>query len=159
MAGKETRGVSAADANLFRGRNYVLTPSEDSPVLRWFRARLAEFGAHVTVLAPEEHDRVVAYTSHLPQILSTVLAGTLAPIGEAPRIAGPALLDMTRIAQSPFDMWHDIFLTNRPAIEQALDAFLSHFGAAQAEFHRAEFVRAFDEAARVSRNLRRVKEL
>ena len=158
MAGKETRGVASADADLFRGRNYVLTPSEDTPSLQWFRARLAEFGAHVTVLDPEEHDRVVAYTSHLPQILSTMLAATLTGIDQAPRIAGPALLDMTRIAQSPFDMWHDIFLTNRAAIEQALDAFLSQFSAARSEFYRAEFSRSFDEAAKVSRRLRRVKD-
>ena len=158
MAGKETRGVASADADLFRGRNYVLTPSADTPALRWFRARLAEFGAQVTVLEPEEHDRIVAYTSHLPQILSTVLAGTLAGVDQAPRIAGPALLDMTRIAQSPFDMWHDIFLTNRPAIEQALDAFLARFGAARSEFYREEFARVFDEAGRVARGLRRVKD-
>lgn len=159
MAGKETRGVAAADADLFRGRNYILTPAEDTVGLRWLRAQLAQFGAQVTTLEPEEHDRLVAYTSHLPQILSTVLAKTLASIGDAPSIAGPALMDMTRIAQSPFDMWHDIFLTNRPAIEQALDDFLRQFGQAKPDFYKAEFAKAFDEAAAVSRRLRRVKNL
>jgi len=159
MAGKETRGVAAADANLFRGRNYILTPSNDSPALQWLKTQIESFGALITTLAPEEHDRLVAYTSHLPQILSTVLANTLAPVVQAPRVAGPALMDMTRIAQSPFDMWHDIFLTNREPIEQALAAFLSHFKKTESAFYTQEFERAFDEAGRVANGLRRVKDL
>jgi prephenate dehydrogenase len=159
MAGKETRGVAAADADLFRGRNYVLTPGEDTPALRWLRVQIEGFGAVLTTLDPGEHDRLVAYTSHLPQILSTILANTLAPVEQASRVAGPALMDMTRIAQSPFDMWHDIFLTNREAIEQALKAFLSRFSETESVFYRDEFARAFEEAGQVARRLRRVKDL
>jgi prephenate dehydrogenase len=159
MAGKETRGVAAADADLFRGRNYILTPGAETPALSWLRTQIENFGAVLTTLDPQEHDRLVAYTSHLPQILSTVLANTLAPVVEASRVAGPALMDMTRIAQSPFDMWRDIFLTNREPIEEALNAFLARFTATESEFYRDEFARAFDEAGRVARGLRRVKEL
>lgn len=159
MAGKETRGVAAADADLFRGRNYVLTPSKDTPDLTWFRGQLEHFGAILTTLDPEEHDRLVAYTSHLPQILSTMLACTLAPIEHAPLVAGPALMDMTRIAQSPFDMWHDIFLTNRGPIEEALKVFLSRFSPTMAGFYKDEFAKAFEEASAVASRLRRVKEL
>ena len=159
MAGKETRGVAASDADLFRGRNYVLTPSPDTAALRWFRAQVESFGSIVTTLDPDEHDRLVAYTSHLPQILSTVLAQTLDPIAQAPRVAGPALMDMTRIAQSPFDMWHDIFLTNRGPIEQALKAFLERFTETESAFYLDEFRRAFDEAGRVAQSLRRVRDL
>ena len=159
MAGKETRGVAAADADLFRGRNYVLTPTADTPAARWLRQQVEGFGAIVTTLAADEHDRLVAYTSHLPQILSTMLACTLEPIGQAPRVAGPALLDMTRVAQSPFDMWHDIFLTNRGPIEQALTDFLARFTDSKAHFYRGEFEKAFEQAGRVARDLRRVKDL
>ncbi|HEY3738189.1 MAG TPA: prephenate dehydrogenase [Bryobacteraceae bacterium] len=160
MAGKETRGVAAADADLFRGRNYILTPTTASDAKQdWLRAQIESFGAIVTILEPEEHDRLVAHTSHLPQILSTILANTLAPVASASRVAGPALLDMTRIAQSPFDMWHDIFVTNREPIEQALAAFLSRFTETQSAFYRDEFARAFEEAARVANGLRRVKDL
>ena len=93
----------------------------------------------LTTLEAKEHDRLVAYTSHLPQILSTILATTLVPVEQASRVAGPALLDMTRIAQSPFDMWHDIFLTNREPIEEALRAFLSSVQLKETEstFYRA----------------------
>jgi prephenate dehydrogenase len=159
MAGKETRGVAAADADLFRGRNYILTPSADTPARRWLQKQIESFGALITVLEAEEHDRLVAYTSHLPQILSTMLATTLAPVAQASRVAGPALLDMTRIAQSPFDMWHDIFLTNREPIQQALSAFLKQFSQTESTFYRQEFERAFDEAGRVAKGLRRVKDL
>ena len=159
MAGKETRGVAAADADLFRGRNYILTPTEETSAIKWFRTQLAHFGSIVTTLPPDEHDRLVAYTSHLPQILSTLLARTLEPVENAPRVAGPALLDMTRIAQSPFDMWHDIFLTNREPIEQAMEAFLSRFSPAISTFYREEFGEAFEQAGQVARRLRRVKDL
>ena len=159
MAGKETRGVAAADADLFRGRNYILTPTGDTVALRWFRTQLEGFGSIVSTLKPDAHDRLVAYTSHLPQIISTMLACTLEPVDAASRVAGPALMDMTRIAQSPFDMWHDIFLTNREPIEQALTAFLSRFSESTSTFYRDEFARAFEEAGQVARRLRRVKDL
>lgn len=160
MAGKESRGVSAADADLFRGRNYVLTPvDKETPGLDWLTSMVVRFGAVVRVMQPEEHDKLVAFTSHLPQILSTVLAVTLENAPDAAKVAGPALLDMTRIAQSPFDMWHDIFLTNRGPIEQALAAFAAQFGGARTEFDAVSFAAAFDKAARAARSLRRVEEL
>src|SRR5438552_3579552 len=69
MAGKEARGVEAADADLFRGRSYVLTGS-DAVLEMW----LEKIGARLVRLEPAEHDRLVALVSHLPQLLSTLLA-------------------------------------------------------------------------------------
>jgi prephenate dehydrogenase len=72
MAGKETRGAAAADADLFRGRTWILTPDEDeelhtSSALE-FRMWLQRIGAHVMMLDADEHDRVVSLTSHLAQL-------------------------------------------------------------------------------------------
>ncbi len=86
MAGKESRGVEEADADLFRGRPYVLTARE--PLLeKWIEA----FGARLVILSPEEHDRIVALVSHLPQLLSTALANVVGEQPGAARVAGPAL--------------------------------------------------------------------
>ena len=111
MAGKELRGAAAADADLFRGRPWVLTSDLDHPDFEngWLRlARAKSFSM------PREHDRLVAWSSHLPQLASTALASVLgdrAP--EAANVAGPGLLDSTRLAMSSFDLWRDILETNQ----------------------------------------------
>ncbi len=82
MAGKEQRGAAHACAELFRDRTWILTPTEpgqlDSPAALEFVDWIGKIGAVPVVLSPQEHDRVVALTSHLPQLLSTALAATLA---------------------------------------------------------------------------------
>jgi prephenate dehydrogenase len=132
MAGKETRGAAAAEAGLFAGRTYVLAPSApaelETPAAREFLRWVSAIGAVPVILSPEEHDRIVAYTSHLPQMLSTALAAMLAQRLAAPedlRIAGPGLADMTRLAASPYAIWGDIMATNQPVIEAALEALIS----------------------------------
>src|SRR6202451_2535130 len=75
MAGRERRGVEAAEAGLFQGRPYVLTPflapGLESPAARDFLSWLPRIGSIPVILSPEEHDRAVAFTSHLPQLAST----------------------------------------------------------------------------------------
>ena len=115
MAGKEARGVPAADANLFRTRPYVLT-SSDPELERW----IEKIGARLVRLDPAEHDRLVALVSHLPQLLSTALASLIADNPEAVRVAGPAAADLTRLARSPYDIWRDIFSTNAGEIDKVL---------------------------------------
>jgi len=121
MAGKELRGAAAADAHLFRGRPWVLTSDLDHPIRKW----IAAFGAHELILDATEHDRLVAWSSHLPQLASTALAAVLhdhAP--DAAKVAGPGLLDSTRLALSSFDLWRDILDTNQTEVSAALDAYI-----------------------------------
>ena len=106
MAGKESRGVEHADADLFRGRPYVLT-SREPQLETW----IERFGARLVILDPAEHDRQVAFVSHLPQLLSTTLAACCGE-PEEEQVAGPAAADLTRLALSPYDIWRDIFATN-----------------------------------------------
>jgi prephenate dehydrogenase len=115
MAGKEARGVEAADANLFRTRPYVLTAS-DPELEHW----IEKIGARLVKLDAAEHDRLVALVSHLPQLLSTALASLIADSPEAARVAGPAAADLTRLARSPYDIWRDIFSTNAEEIDHAI---------------------------------------
>ncbi len=115
MAGKEARGVEAADANLFQSRPYVLTGS-DATLEHW----VAKIGARLVRLDAAEHDRLVALVSHLPQLLSTALASLIADSPEAARVAGPAALDLTRLALSPYEIWRDIFSTNTGEIDRVI---------------------------------------
>jgi prephenate dehydrogenase len=138
MAGKEISGVEAAEASLFSGRPWVFT-SEPPPSLR---ALVASFGARILVMNAEDHDRMVAWSSHLPQLVSTALAGAVhrhAP--DAVAVAGPGLRDMTRLAASPWDIWRDIIATNHDNVYAALDAYIDRLESLRegldAEFERA----------------------
>ena len=126
MAGKEVRGAEAADTDLFRNRTWVLTGSIGSPVEIEFRRWLQKIGAKELLLEAEEHDRLVAWSSHLPQLASTALAATLhdyAP--DAAKVAGPGLLDSTRLALSSYDLWREILDTNPDQIDLALSAYIA----------------------------------
>ena len=115
MAGKESRGVQAADPNLFQSRPYVLTGA-DPTLEHW----IAKIGARLVKLDAAEHDRLVALVSHLPQLLSTALAALIADCPEAGRVAGPAAADLTRLALSPYDIGRDIFSTNAGEIDRVI---------------------------------------
>ncbi|MDQ2712508.1 MAG: prephenate dehydrogenase/arogenate dehydrogenase family protein [Acidobacteriota bacterium] len=126
MAGKEQRGAEAANADLFRNRPYVLTPhSGESPASRDFRSWLPRIGANVIDLSAKEHDATVALTSHLPQILSTALALTLArkQSDYSSKVFGQGLLDMTRLAMSTPELWLSILNTNKEEVASALNAY------------------------------------
>ena len=131
MAGKALRGVAAADADLFRGRPWILTSDIDHPFRKW----LAAFGAREIILDPARHDRLVAWSSHLPQLASTALAsliGDRAP--EAANVAGPGLVDTTRLAMSSFDLWRDILATNSAEVSVALDAYIEKLTVLRRDF-------------------------
>ncbi len=130
MAGREKRGVEAAEAELFKGRPYVLTPRSDAelvtPQVQNLVDWIKKIGAFTVILSPEEHDRIVAYTSHLPQLASTGLAALLQDRQEAQSgVFGPALVDSTRLALSSFDIWGDILATNQEAIRGALRSYIA----------------------------------
>ncbi len=133
LAGKESRGVGAAAAGLFKGRTWALTPraAEDmeTAAVREFLHWAGRIGAVPVTLDATFHDRVLAFTSHLPQLASTALAATLGA-ALAPedaidgRLFGPALLDATRLALSPFEIWKDIVATNRKFVHAALECYI-----------------------------------
>lgn len=126
VAGKETTGAGAADAELFVGRRVIVTPSARSAAaaIERVEALWRATGARVERMAPEAHDAILARASHLPQIAASALAAALAD----ERIDGKAafeygaggLRDTTRIAASSPEMWRDICLTNRAAILAAI---------------------------------------
>jgi prephenate dehydrogenase len=162
MAGKEKRGAAEAEAELFRGRTWVLTPSAPdelvTPAAREYVSWIRKTGAVPVVLAPEDHDRVVALTSHLPQLLSTALAAVLSTRLSTPehlRTAGPGLTDMTRLASSSYDLWGDILATNAGPIDAALAACIAELERLRTGLATPETRRVFDAAAALAARLRR----
>ncbi|HLY15850.1 MAG TPA: prephenate dehydrogenase/arogenate dehydrogenase family protein [Bryobacteraceae bacterium] len=162
LAGKEKRGVGEADADLFRGRTYVLTPAGpeelETPPARAFVAWLDRIGAKTVVLGAAEHDRVVSFTSHLPQLASTALAATVAQNLTSPedlQVSGPGLIDSTRLALSAYELWRDILATNSVSIEQALTAYINELEQLRENLRtrgaQEEFLRAAQLAEKVRR--------
>jgi prephenate dehydrogenase len=131
MAGKEFSGVEHADANLFQGAVWLITPIiADQPytsIQEDFTALLASIGARVITLDPERHDLLCAWISHLPQMISTALTSVLhEELGDdevVMQIGGRALREMTRIGHSPYSMWRDIALTNSENLEDVILRF------------------------------------
>ena len=128
MAGKEHSGVDFADADLFRNAVWFLTPLPGQNLHEGLFAEFAgwidQIGARIAMLPPEDHDRLCAWISHVPQMISTALAAALVEeFGEdAPLLpaGGRALQEMTRIAASPYSMWRDIAISNKKNLEDAL---------------------------------------
>lgn len=161
MAGKERRGAKAADADLFRGATWVLTPEEprdlESPQAREFVHWLHRLGAHPVRLDPEEHDRVVALTSHLGQLASTALAATVAEKlqpAERLAVAGPGLVDMTRLALSSYELWRDILATNSEAIDEALGAYIQKLEHVRENLRTRQLQAEFERGAELAGRLR-----
>ena len=123
MAGTEGSGPRAGSALLFEGRSWVVVPSRDSRSDAVQRvAALAEtVGAVPVFLDAEAHDDAVALVSHVPHLMSGLVAGLL---NGAPRahleLAGPGLRDVTRIAGSGTDLWLDILGHNAAAVRAQL---------------------------------------
>jgi len=150
MAGKEARGVGAADANLFRTRPYVLTGT-DAELEDW----IGKIGARLVKLDAAEHDRRVALVSHLPQLLSTALASLIADHPEAAKVAGPAAADLTRLARSPYDIWRDIFSTNAEEIDLVLSDAIARLQTLRENLlSEADMQAAFARAAQAASQLR-----
>jgi prephenate dehydrogenase len=157
MAGKETRGAAGADPDLFRDRTWALTPDEsselDTPAAREFRSWLDRMGARIVVLDADEHDRVVALTSHLPQLASTALAALLerAPHLE---VSGSGLVDMTRLALSSYDLWRDILATNTEHIDRALTRFIQELEHIRENLRTRQLQEEFDKGSAAAARLR-----
>jgi prephenate dehydrogenase len=159
MAGRERRGVEAAEADLFIGRPYVLTPIAPSELetaaARNFKSWIPRIGSYPVVLNAREHDRTVAFTSHLPQLASTALAAALNNRPE-PRtgVYGPALVDSTRLALSSFDIWGDILETNHDEILAALESYMAKLDEFRQNLGGPAMRRHFDAAAILAAQLR-----
>ena len=111
MTGSERSGPEAAAADLFKDAPFFLCPVSTTPAdaLSKLTLVLQGIGARPTVIDPEPHDSLVAQLSHLPQLISTLLADQTSAHRE---LAGPGWKSVTRLAASPFHVWRDILQTS-----------------------------------------------
>ncbi len=128
IAGSERSGVEAANPHLFKYHKVILTPHAhtDPAALQCVQQLWQGLNADVELMSVEQHDRVLAATSHLPHLLAFGLVDSLAKRSENLEIfryAAGGFRDFTRIAGSDAVMWHDIFLANRDAVLEQLDQY------------------------------------
>jgi prephenate dehydrogenase len=128
MAGAARGGAANARPDLFQGRPWVLTPRSDDPpdAVARLESLVIGLGAVPHVMTPELHDRFVGAVSHLPQLTASALMHVVGKLaGDAGlEIAGPGLIDTTRLATSPPDIWKDVAATNEDVLRDALDALI-----------------------------------
>ena len=157
IAGAASSGFEAARADLFAGRRWILTPTprthgDDLAALRSF---IEQLGASVHLMDAAEHDRVLAYTSHLPQLAASAL---LHVVGQAVgrtglEFAGPGLRDSTRLAASPAALWRDVILSNRENANHALDSLIAALQDLRERAGTDAVERIFTDASRWKRGL------
>jgi prephenate dehydrogenase len=131
IAGSERSGFAASRPDLFRGHAWALVPGADADAFRVVRALVRATGARPVAIGAEEHDRVLAYLSHVPQIAAWALLAAARGDGPTRRrlgLAGPGFRDMTRLARSPRGLWREILGENRREVTRALGAFRAHLG-------------------------------
>ncbi|MGW9629012.1 prephenate dehydrogenase [Microbacterium sp. NPDC055521] len=125
LAGRERGGAISARADLFIGRPWVVCRDEQTRAadLALVEALALEVGAMPLEMTPQEHDRAVALTSHVPQVVASLLAGRLAEAEEGSlRLAGQGVRDTTRIAASAPELWVQILGANAAPVVELLDA-------------------------------------
>jgi prephenate dehydrogenase len=123
LAGDHRTGPEYARGDLFEDRTVVITPQDDTPpgLVERFQEFWQSLGAEVALLSPEEHDRALAATSHLPHLVAAALAG--ATPEEWLRLTGTGWADATRIAAGDPELWTQIFEQNRAGVIDALRRF------------------------------------
>ncbi|NMM06130.1 prephenate dehydrogenase/arogenate dehydrogenase family protein [Polaromonas sp.] len=118
IAGKEVSGVEYADADLYSGKQVILTPIERTFTVQLQKASdiWTALGSHVVQMSPQAHDAAYAAVSHLPHLIAFALINGIAGQDHGKdymALAGPGFRDFTRIAASDPKMWRDILIANR----------------------------------------------
>ncbi|HEY3318204.1 MAG TPA: prephenate dehydrogenase [Coriobacteriia bacterium] len=136
MAGSERSGIKAADADLFEGAYYVLTPTESTDVeaYRKLNALVSALGARVVPVDARHHDEAVAVISHVPHVAAAALINIAAARGatageDVLRLAAGGFKDMTRIAAGSPELWTGICLDNKDALARGVDELIDELAA------------------------------
>ena len=151
LGGGERGGFAFARPDLFAGRPWIFTPDRHASTgaVEQLSRFVTGLGAKPSILSAEEHDRVMAFVSHLPQLVASALMDTVgtAAHGDGLGMAGRGLVDTTRLASSPADVWRDICLTNADSIGEALDCFIARLTQLRGDLRRGDAVEAIFSAA------------
>ena len=157
IAGSEKQGLQAASAELYENALVVIASHPDVPAAAEARvaALWAAAGARTCRLAPEDHDRLLARTSHLPHMAAAALANAIGRdrAGEVGAFCGTGFYDSTRVAAGSLEMWNDILMTNAAAVAEELRAFKNEVERVYDDLQAGRFgdVAQFLERARAAR--------
>lgn len=124
IAGSDRSGIDTADAEIFRGAQCIITPTEHSSprALEAVIDLWKTFGSVVSLIDPDEHDRIYAAVSHLPHLVAYEIVNTVADIDSGYlRFSGQGFRDTTRIASSHADLWRDICTLNKENLLEAIE--------------------------------------
>ncbi len=129
MAGRERSGVEYSDPLVFRGANYIVTPTEKNTKEAIEVAK--ELGealgfARISVLSPEEHDEMIAFLSQLTHCIAVTLM-TCNSTPNLEKYTGDSFRDLTRIAKINDAMWSELFMLNKDALLREMDLFINEF--------------------------------
>jgi prephenate dehydrogenase len=162
IGGAERGGFGFARPDLFSGRPWIFTPDEQSDVLALERLeRLATgLGARPARVEAGDHDRLMAYVSHLPQLAASALLFTVGGgAADGLRLAGRGLVDTTRLASSPASVWRDIAASNPDFIGEALDGLIATLSELRRDLvHGDTIEKTFSDAGRWRAELMKGKE-
>jgi prephenate dehydrogenase len=154
MAGKEQSGIEFADADLFQQAPWFVTPVRGQKIYEGLSGEFLDWvdriGGRIASLDAGEHDRLCAWISHLPQMISTALAATLvdeygqeAPLLDA---GGRSLREMTRTSSSPYSVWRDIALTNKKHLQVAISKLEQRLAHIRENLDTRELAMEFERA-------------
>jgi len=151
MAGKESRGVEEADPDLFRDYPWILM-TEEPRLESW----IGKLGSNLVRMDAATHDRLVALSSHLPQLMSTALGTLFAETPEIASVAGPTARGMARLALSDYEIWRDIFSTNAREVDHALASYIERLQQLRDQLRKGTgLAEAFELASKGARAVRR----
>ena len=127
VAGSEKQGLQSASADLYENALTVVAGSADAPEAAVARVTdlWASTGSRTCRMAPEDHDRLLARTSHLPHVAAAALAKAIGrdSAAQVGAFCGTGFYDSTRVASGSIEMWNDVLRTNAPAVAEELRAF------------------------------------
>jgi prephenate dehydrogenase len=153
LGGAPRGGIDSARSDLFAGRPWLFTPAHDAAgdAVDRLRRFVTALGADAHVMSVVEHDRLLAFLSHLPQLVASTLMHVVGNAAGEPglALAGRGLADTTRLASSPTTIWRDICATNTDEIGAALDAFIAELREVRGQLASGEALeRVFESAIR-----------
>ena len=129
MAGRERSGVEFSDPSVFRGANYIVTPTDKNTAkaveICKDIGKILGF-ARISVLSPEEHDRMIAFLSQLTHCIAVCLM-TCNNTPNLEKYTGDSFRDLTRIAKINDKMWSELFLMNKEPLLSEMDSFINEF--------------------------------
>ena len=153
MAGREKRGLDYASADVLKGANFIITPITRSTPggIDAVKTLACDMGfGKIRTLTPEEHDRVIAYTSQLPHALAVSLINSDEEDSGTGDFIGDSFRDLTRIAEINADLWQELFIGNGENLIAAIDMFTAQLSAirkAVEEKDRECLVKQFEKSS------------